>query len=139
MIKQDKRFVLYGLVVISVAIFSIVNKSYDHYEQMIKSINPESNYKLMLEENSKIIEQGQLGDFFTCMTRFKAGHQWRSNGTGKLEKKYLLINDRYLLQGFTESEEVLKLSIRPLNGKGNIGSAVAVNCSLSLLNKTKQD
>lgn len=137
MSKQNKRFVIYGLVVISAAIFSIINKSYDHYEQMIQSLKPESNYKLMLEENSKIIEQGQLGEFFTCMTQFKAGHKWRSTGTGKLEKKYLLINDKYLLQGFIKDEKVLKLSIRPLNGTGNIGSAVAVNCSLALLNKSK--
>jgi len=137
MSKQNKRFLIYGLIVISAAILSIINKSYDHYEQMIQSINPESNYKLMLEENSKIIEQGQLGEFFACMSRFKAGHQWRPTGTGKLEKKYLLINDKYLLLGFTESGEVLKLSLRPLNGTGNIGSAVAVNCSLALLNKSK--
>lgn len=135
MTKQNKRFVIYVLLGISVAIFSISMDNYeDLYRNFLNSVGQSSTYKMMLKQNSMAIEEGKVGDFHECMGHFRSGHRWTKTNDGKSKHRYLVIDDKYLLRMGLYGSEVVRLSLLPITGSGNV-SIVAINCDLSLLNK----
>tara|TARA_B100001063_G_scaffold176843_1_gene165782 strand:+ start:2456 stop:2875 length:420 start_codon:yes stop_codon:yes gene_type:complete len=133
---NNKKYTFSLIILTFVAvIFSISSdKSEDLYKHFLDSVNQNSSYKLMLKRGSMVIEDGMVGDFYNCMTRYRSGHKWKKTSEGKLSNKHLLVDDRYLLRMSIFGSEVVKLTLLPLNGSGNV-SVVAVNCDLTLLTK----
>ena len=136
MAKENTRYFFYGVIILLGVVAAFITQSHDQYEFMLDEINDSSTYSLFDDNKNKVLEKGQLGDFYNCMTLFRGGEKWRATKEGRFSDRYLLIDEKHLLDVSLVGNEVVKLMNVPLSGSGKVGVAVAVNCQLSLLNKT---
>lgn len=136
MAKENARYFFYGMIILLGIVAAFITQSHDKYEFMLDKINDSSTYSLFDDNKNKVLEKGKLGDFYKCMTLFRGGEKWRATKKGRFNDRYLLIDEKHLLDVSLVGNEVVKLMKVPLSGSGKVGVPVAVNCQLSLLNKS---
>ncbi|MCE2570713.1 hypothetical protein [Motilimonas eburnea] len=138
MLTEKTKFNI--ILIVGIVIFANVFYSSwtaDDFLVELDRFNPETPYKLSTSEQwSGELEDGQLGDFYTCILNYR-DIAWVKRKPGDSKTVYVSLPSGFRLTLHTSGGEVNQLFLFKFNSDGSKAEqsgGVAVNCPLSLLN-----